>query len=154
MKKISRFLLIGLILIIFNQYSNAQIVLQRCDIKTNWQSSNSLSIDNGDQKEGRGSLQCTGDETDWFKKVFSQTDVGVDETGYLSFWLYVSDVSVFDGDGQVEITSSGVADTDEYNWAVSTIGLINGWNHVKLALSNAGKTGTPTLNAIKYFRIP
>lgn len=133
--------------------AKAQIVLQRCDTKINWESSNTLAIDNSNVKEGSGSLSFTGSGTDWFMKVFSQTNVGVDISGYFTFWLYVSDISAFDGDGQIEISSSGVADNNEYNWPVSSAALSNGWNHVKLAINEAGVVGTPSLDAINYFRI-
>ncbi len=152
MNKVFSCLIVGISLMV-SPTIHAQIVLQRCDVLINWEGSNPLVIDETDAKEGSGSLSFTGSETDWFKKVFSQTQVGIDETGYFSFWLYVSDVAQFDGDGEVEISSSGTADSDEYSWATSSLGLSNGWNHVILAISDAAVIGTPSLDEIKYFRI-
>ncbi len=153
MKDLCKCLFLTVAIGIFNQGLDAQRVLQRCDVTTNWRSSNTLSIDRGDLKEGSGSLAFTGEGTDWFKKVFSQTNVGVDTNGFLSFWLYVSELSAFNGGGQVELGSGGAPDIDEYNWPLSTLGLSNGWNHVKLALNEAGVLGSPSLDAINYFRL-
>ncbi|OFY63539.1 MAG: hypothetical protein A2Y71_07785 [Bacteroidetes bacterium RBG_13_42_15] len=132
---------------------NSQIVLQRCDITNLWKGSNSITSDFAEKKEGKASISCTGSGTDWFKKSFSQTDVGIDESGWFSFWLYVSDVSQFNGDGQIELTSSGGPDNNEYSWPISGVGLINGWNSVELQLSSANKTGSPSLDSINFFRI-
>ncbi|MFY0626814.1 MAG: T9SS type A sorting domain-containing protein [Reichenbachiella sp.] len=148
-----RIITIAFIWMLGIQNSKGQIVLQRCDYTTNWTSSNTLTIDNADYKEGRGSLSSTGDGTNWFTKVFSQANVGIDETGFLKLWLYVSDVSAFDTDGQIEISSSGNPDADEYSWDISSLGLSNGWNSVVLSISSANVTGSPDLKAINFFRI-
>lgn len=137
----------------FTKAANAQMVLQRCDVSNLWQGSNAISVDTDEKKEGAGSVVFSGSGTDWFAKKFSQTNVGIDDSGFLNFWLYVSDVSAFDGDGQVELTSSGGPDVDEYAWSVSALNLTNGWNRVQLQISDAAVTGTPDLGAINYFRI-
>lgn len=132
---------------------HAQFVLQRCDVTNLWQGSNAISLSTADKKEGAGSITFTGSGTDWFAKKFSQADVGVDPSGWFSFWLYVSDVTALDGDGQVELTSSGGPDVDEYSWSIGSLGLTDGWNHVQLQISAANVTGAPDLQAINYFRI-
>lgn len=131
----------------------AQLVLQRCDVTNRWQGSNVISVDADEKKEGVASIRFTGSGTDWFAKKFSMTDAGIDDSGYFSFWLYVSDVTRLSGEGQVELTSSGGPDVDEYSWDVSSLNLVNGWNHVQLQISAAGVAGTPDLGAINYFRI-
>ncbi|HEC43341.1 MAG TPA: T9SS type A sorting domain-containing protein [Bacteroides sp.] len=133
--------------------TKSQVVLQRCDRTNLWTGSNSLSVDNGDKKEGIASIKFTGSGTIWFAKVFSQVYTGVDETGYLSMWLYVSDPAAFSGSGQIEISSSGEPDTDEYSWDISTLDLTAGWNELVLPISSATKSGSPDLNAINFFRV-
>jgi len=130
-----------------------QIVLQRCDVTNRWNGSNDITTNTTDKQEGMASISFTGSGTDWFSKKFSSTDVGIDESGWFSFWLYVSDVSQFNGEGQVELTSSGGPDADEYAWEVGSLGLSNGWNHVRLQISTAAKNGNPDLREINYFRI-
>lgn len=131
----------------------AQIVLQRCDVNNRWQGSNTISVDASERKEGAGSISFTGSGINWFSKKFTQIDAGIDDTGWLTFWLYVSDATTLDGEGQVELTSSGGPDVDEYTWEVASLNLSDGWNHVQLQISAASVTGTPDLEAINYFRI-
>ena len=128
-------------------------MLQRCDRTNLWTGSNPLSVDSGDKKEGMASLSFTGSGTDWFAKTFSRVYSGVDGSGYLSLWLYVSDPSAFQGSGQIEITSSGGPDTDEYAWEMASLGLTAGWNKLVLPLSSATTSGNPDLNAIDFFRV-
>jgi|GEM_PF-1520500 len=143
----------ALLVYMFPVSLQAQLVLQRCDVTNRWGGSNAITLNTDDKKEGVASISFTGSGTDWFAKEFSRSDAGIDATGWFSFWLYVSDVSAFSGDGQVELTSSGGPDVDEFSWQVASLGLTNGWNHVQLQVSAANTTGTPDLEAINYFRI-
>ena len=133
--------------------TKSQVVLQRCDRTNLWTGSNDLTADSGDKKEGIASLSFTGNGTNWFAKTFSQVFTGVDETGFLKLWLYVSDPASFEGTGQIEITSSGEPDTDEYAWELAPLGVTAGWNELMLPLSSAVKLGEPNLEAINFFRI-
>ncbi|MCV9385256.1 T9SS type A sorting domain-containing protein [Reichenbachiella ulvae] len=144
--------ILGLVLILATTV-HAQRVIQRCDITSGWKSNNSLSVDVTDYKEGRASLKSTGASTVWFSKLFSQTHSGIDENGYLSLWLYIADLNLLDGDGQIEISSSGNPDQDEYAWNISELGLVQGWNELNLSIMSATKTGNPDLGAVRFFRI-
>jgi hypothetical protein len=127
--------------------------LDDCDAKTNWNPS-SLILTNIDQKQGLNTLEFTGSVTTEYSKVFptAYNTVGSDTTGAsLQFWYYVSDVSLIKTNNYVEIGSSGVFDTNEYQWTLS--GLANGWNFVQLNTADATITGTPNLNTINWFRI-
>lgn len=132
-----------------------QVVIQRCDVTTGWQGDQSIVTDHADQKEGLGSLKTevqTGD-SQWFYKSFSSTQTGITAAGYLTFWLYVSDASKLDG-GEIEISSSGVQDDQEYNWSFSKENVVDGWNHMQLQISSAGMTGGEArLDSINFFRI-
>ncbi len=134
--------------------STDYIVLDYCDSDAGWNSNNGINIDTEEKKEGYASLISQGGGTDWFKKTF-ETPVNslCDSTSYLDLWLYVSDVSKFDGGGQLEITSAGRPDVDEYNWAVSDLNLSNGWNELHLQISSANVMGNPDLSAINFFRL-
>ncbi len=95
-----------------------------------------------------------GAGTDWFTGRFSPPlNTYCDTNSYLDLWIYVSDVSKFDGGGQLEITSANGPDTDEYNWAVSDLNLSNGWNELHLKISSANVMGDPDLSAINFFRL-
>jgi hypothetical protein len=142
----------GLILFSFCAL-DAQVVLQRCDRTNLWGSSNTLTADSDDKKEGMASIRFTGSGTNWFSKTFSQTHTGIDESGYLKFWLYVSDPGSFSGGGSIEITSSGGPDMDEYSWNISSLQLAGGWNELVLPIASATKSGDPDLDAVNFFRV-
>lgn len=132
-----------------------QVVIQRCDLTTGWQGAKVIVVDNDDKKEGNGSLrtEAQAGESAWFYKSFSGTQTGIPSAGYLSFWLYLSDASKLDG-GQIEITSSGAPDDQEYNWTFSKDNVVDGWNHMQLQISAAGQTGGGAdLDNISFFRI-
>lgn len=140
---------------IFSMSVIGQVVIQRCDVTTGWQGSQSLSIDNADKKEGSGALsvEAQAGTNDWFKKSFSSTQTGIDESGYLTFWLYVSDASALDG-GQIEISSSGTYDDMEYSWSFDKNNIVDGWNHMQLQISAADVAGGGAkLDSINFFRV-
>ncbi len=133
--------------------SSDYVVLDYCDATAGWNSHNGATIDTDDKKEGYASLKGEGSGTDWFKKQFdTPINTLCDTSSYLDLWLYVSDVSKFDGGGQLEITSSGNPDTDEYSWAVNSLNLSDGWNELHLKIGSASKSGNPDLSAINFFR--
>jgi uncharacterized protein YjdB len=128
--------------------------LSSCDSNSGWTSSNTLSVNSTDKKEGTACLQSAGTKTDDFKKVFSppiNTGSTIDN-GNLQFWYFVSDISSFSAGNQVELGSGGAADKNEFNWSIGT--LVNGWNLITLPFSAAGISGgTPDLSAINWMRI-
>ena len=129
------------------------VVLDYCDATSGWDSQNGVEIDTDENQEGFASLKGEGAGTDWFKKQFPEpVNTLCDTSSYLDLWLYVSDVSKFDGGGQLEITSSGKPDTDEYSWPVESLNLTNGWNELHLKIANASQSGHPDLSAINFFR--
>jgi uncharacterized protein YjdB len=127
--------------------------ISNCDSNSGWTSSNTLTVNTTNQKEGTGCLQSVGTSTDDFKRVFSppiNTGVSV-ATDNLQFWYYVSDVSLFSTNNQVELGSGGKADVNEFSWNISN--LVNGWNLITLAFSTANVIGTPDVSAINWFRL-
>jgi hypothetical protein len=127
--------------------------LDDCDAKTNWNPS-SLVLNNVNQKQGLNSLEYTGSATPEYSKVFPTpyNTVGSGTGATLQFWYYVSDVSMIQTNNYVEIGSSGVPDSNEYQWTLT--GLVNGWNFIQLKTAYASITGgTPNLSAINWFRI-
>ncbi len=77
------------------------------------------------------------------------------ETGYLHLWLYVEKASLISG-GQIELTSSGGADSQEYNFGQlkQDIELVDGWNELILPLSSMKEqNGAADLEDINYIRV-
>ncbi|MCF8362919.1 MAG: T9SS type A sorting domain-containing protein [Prolixibacteraceae bacterium] len=71
----------------------------------------------------------------------------------LRLYIYISDVSKFDGGGQLEIGSGGKADSYEYSWSVADLNLVDGWNELHLPIASASAIDTPDLSAINWFRL-
>jgi hypothetical protein len=132
-------------------------VLDNADSNSGWAGSDAVRIDMADKQEGSGALTSSGLGPDWFKKTFSTpVNAGVTEAGgFFKLWIYVSNATKINTtlDAQIELTSSGGPDTNEYSWNVNNLDLVNGWNLVSLRFSDAAKIGSPDLNAINYFRI-
>lgn len=129
-------------------------VLDYCDEVTGWNSHNSVSLDSENKKEGFASLRSEGTGTVWFNKKFEEpVNSFCDETGYLDIYIYVSDVSKFDGGGQLEIGSAGSPDSYEYNWLIADLNLVDGWNELHLPIASASVMDTPDLSAINWFRL-
>jgi hypothetical protein len=128
-------------------------VISNCDSNSGWSSSNTLSINTSFKKEGAGSIQSVGSNTDDFRRIFTQpiNTGGSVETDNLRFWYFVSDVSLFSANNQVELGSAGKADVDEFSWSIGP--LENGWNLITLPFRQANIMGTPDLSAINWFRL-
>ncbi len=145
-------------------FAQTKVVLDNCDATTGWNASGAITLDNVDFKEGGASVVSTNANPERFVKVFSTPiNTGVTKAnGYFSFWFYVSDISGIDlgptADGQIEISSSGGADVNEYSWQTRDVfsngKLQSGWNKIMLKLSDANTVGgDANLSAINFFRI-
>ena len=126
--------------------------LDDCDAKEDWDPG-ALILNGTNKVQGSGALEFIGSTTDEYSKVFSPAydALGTESGTVLQFWYYVSDVSLLLGNNQVEISSSGGPDIDEYSWSLE--GLVSGWNFIQLYTSDAAKRGNPDLSAINWFRV-
>ncbi len=150
-------------MMVANLFAQTRTVFNSCDNVTNWDNgTGQLNVDNLEKKEGNGSLSITGNYTErfiWNSDNGVNSDVTI-ENGYLSFWLYISDVSkLTNDDGQIEIRSEhNQGDKFELNWSVnqtfSKFNVSNGWNKIILKLSEGNADADAIdLSQIKYFRI-
>jgi hypothetical protein len=92
--------------------------------------------------------------------IFYNTLLWVDlrkykDNGWLHLDIYIDKPELVNH-GQIEFTSSGVPDTNEYHFGEFGVGipLVSGWNELDLNLGNlVPQGGTPNLAAINYLRI-
>lgn len=85
---------------------------------------------------------------------FNSVDISEYKNGYLHFYIYCSDIAKIGSAGQIELTSSGQCDKNEYNWNIAQYVTKTGWNEVWLDFRAAGTTnGEPDLTKINYLRI-
>jgi hypothetical protein len=136
------------------------LFLDNCDNLTGWEVSGGTGvIDVTKKKEGTGSIfgktHPTGGYLHFKKKFNTPVDTKVAKlTGQLSFWLYISKATTLGG--QIEISSSGDADQQEYNWDPATIKNLKpgAWTEVKLNIRDAAISNGPVnLAAINFFRM-
>ena len=93
-------------------------------------------------------------KTTTFEGKFESIDISEYKQGYLHFYVYCSDISQIGTEGQIEITSSGVCDVNEYNWKLMQYVTKTGWNEIWLDLWGAGTTGgAADLSKINFMRI-
>ncbi|NRF41553.1 hypothetical protein [Pedobacter foliorum] len=136
------------------------VVFDNVDAKDGWQTVGDPVIETSGAKVGSGYLKNTIKSGDDFMQFIKHLATPLDSklttaNGQFSFWWYISDVSAIKEDGQIEITSGGDADKDEYGWSVAKLlpTLKNGWNQVNLNLRDADLSGTPNPAALNFFRV-
>lgn len=137
-----------------------QVVFDNADLKDGWQTVGDPVIESSGAKEGKGYLKNTiangSDFMQFIKHLSTPLNTKLTSAnGQFSFWWYISDVSALKDDGQIEITSGGDADKDEYGWSVGKLlpSLKNGWNQVNLNFKDADLSGTPNPASLNFFRI-
>lgn len=121
------------------------------------------NVDKTNKKQGDASLMTaivTGEDYMHFiKRRPAPVDPKLSEAdGQFVFWFYVSNIAdLKDNDGQIELTSSGQSDKNEYSWNLSGIipNLQTGWNEIALNFSDAAKGGDggPDIHSFNFFRI-
>ncbi len=136
------------------------VVIDNADVKDNWQTVGDVVIAATGQKEGKGYIKNAITNGNDFMQFIRHFPAPLDSkltaaNGQFSFWWFVSDVSVLKADGQIELTSGGDADKEEYGWSVAKLlpTLANGWNLITLNFRDAELSGVPNPAAINYFRI-
>ncbi|MBO5898519.1 MAG: hypothetical protein J6R04_05870 [Clostridia bacterium] len=116
-----------------------------------------LNTDKTFVKEGAASWKREGTSLEYISVRFDAMDISdYMQDGYLHMWVFVTDYNLVNG-GQIELTSSGSCDKNEYHWNVTDYITGTGWNEVFVPLSggtenNPGMLFDPTCaNFIRVF---
>ena len=146
------------ILFFFHEITRAAetdyITFDNCENTAGWTGPHDIIVDTENNMQGNGCISSTGDNLVSLSKTYTPRNTYLtEEEGYLKFWFYISDVSLYDNTGQIEITSSGGFDVDEYSWNMNELYFKDGWNYMVLNLASAHKNGSPDLSAINFFRV-
>lgn len=135
-------------------------IFDNADLTDDWGHAGTNSLNTEDKKEGAASVKFTitsGVDLRMQKKLTRPIITQLTkETAQLNFWLWIEDAGKLDlSTGQIEITSSGGPDVNEFNWPTASLSLQNGWNEVKLKVSQASASGDggADLDAINFFRM-
>ncbi len=117
-----------------------------------------VARETGNIKEGSGAWRHQ--HVDWANPEiiaqggFAAKNGSAYSGGYLHLWVYCDDITKLGHDGQIEITSSGTWDQQEYSWPVSTYVTQTGWNELWLPLASATISGgAPNLSSLNFIRI-
>lgn len=104
--------------------------------------------------EGRGYLEVTSNTDIVFMRNLGNFDLSDYDKGTLHLSVYVSNPTVIK-EGQIELSSSGTCDKDEFNFGEfgKNIILNKGWNNLSFSMKSAKKIGNPDLSSINYMRI-
>lgn len=104
--------------------------------------------------EGKGYMEVTSNGDIVYMKTTDSIDASKYAQGTLHLSVYVSESAVIKG-GQIELTSSGIADADELNFGDfgANIKLNKGWNTITLPMSSGKEIGKPDLSNITYMRV-
>ncbi len=88
--------------------------------------------------------------------------INLTDMRFLEFDLYVEDpdtANSITGQTQLEISSGGACDVEEYNWGqnnenqlLANIELVQGWNHIKIALPEVNDWWDCDYTAVNYLR--
>ena len=149
-------------LMVFSMFSTVSFgaekvvkTIDNCDAVDGWQANGPLEVDT-DKKEGAGSLKTSSDAALILQKplstpidlsAFKNADVS------LEFWVYLENRDIAT-EGQVELTSAGAPDQNEYSWPMQAYQTDSGWTKVSVKLSEATITGgDPDLSAINWVRV-
>ena len=87
-------------------------------------------------------------------ELYFQEPFNLSDADYLYLRFYVEDPERYTNIGQIEITSSGKCDAEEYHWDVNSFEMNAGWNEWQIDLFTGAETGgVPDMEKINYFRI-
>ncbi|MBO5897852.1 MAG: hypothetical protein J6R04_02455, partial [Clostridia bacterium] len=106
-------------------------------------------------KEGKKSFKSL-QNTVRLQYAIPETDISAYMDDYLHLWIYVEDISLLSGGGQIELCSGGTCDVEENSWNVKNYLTKNGWNEVWLpmdapAASTGGELDPTRFNYLRIY---
>jgi len=88
---------------------------------------------------------------------YTDTPVDLTEMKYLEFDFYISNAEHYNNNINLELTSSGRQDYEEMSIYGNVFKLVDGWNHIKIALSDMKQDTSPAgpldLTKWNFFRL-
>lgn len=130
--------------------ASARTVVDNMDTGEGW---DNASVVSANIVEGKGAITCTSmDLLITSRSLSAPIDMSeLSDGGELHVWIYIEDASKLTGDGQLELTSSGVCDIKETSWSLSREMFVNGWNELTLSIYNAAMDEAD-LSAVNFIR--
>lgn len=111
-----------------------------------------VTVEKGEFVEGTGAFKL-GVNHNSYGKFVEVRDISAYKDGYIHINIYVNNVSHLTNTFNLELSSGGVYDKDEYQWVIEPSALKSGWNELWLPITDGSKLGNPDLRAINFFRV-
>ena len=137
----------------------ASKVISEVESQETWFSADGITVHNEGAPVGNVWLEVTNQVA--YPVVINglggtPVDISAYAEGYLHTWIYVPNAAGV-VDGFIELSSAGTTDKSEISWAMTAMGLKDGWNEVYLSIADAtrtdGDTGPVDLSKINFIRI-
>ena len=85
---------------------------------------------------------------------FNDEPFNLSDADCLYLRVYIDEPERYTNNGQIEITSSGRCDAEEYSWDVNSFDMQQGWNEWQIDLYTGNESGgAPDMEKINYFRM-
>ncbi len=152
---IKQFACILTLALILTLTASAKIQLADLDQMTDYTGGVSVEVvsSSSEHIEGDGALRSSSSELIIVQVQFMPANIDAYALdGGLHFWLYLEDADALNGNGQIELTSSGTCDIEETTWNIYDVAYEDGWNEVWLPFYNCSQDAM-NYYACNYFRI-
>lgn len=129
------------------------IIMDTCDDSTWYGGGNTKDRD--EKTEGSASVSWTVSAGGAFAvhRVWS-TPIDAGEANRLEFDLYVSDTDAYysmTGGESLELTSGGGPDKEEIAWNLTSLDVVDGWNHIVIDLPQNGACDLSRINFMRLY---
>ena len=104
-------------------------------------------------QEGTHALKSLNPAIECYGVFNNKVNISAYKKGGVHISLYVNKTKYLNDSVNLELSSSGTCNKNEYQWVISTSELKDGWNDLYLTFESAKKTGKPDLEEINYFRM-
>lgn len=153
--KVKRFLCMTVLVLLLTFTVSAKVQLSSMDEITETTGGVNVEVVTAASEhiEGKGALRSSSDSLLIVEVSFTPTDIeAYAMDGGLHFWLYLEDADALDGNGQIELTSSGTCDIEETHWFLYDFAYEDGWNEIWFPFYTC-ETDEMNYAACNYFRI-
>lgn len=104
-------------------------------------------------QEGTHALKALNPAIEFYGLFNKKVNISAYKKGGVHISLYVNKAECLKNSVNLELSSSGTCNKNEYQWVIPTSELKDGWNELYLTFESAKRTGKPDLKAINYFRM-
>ena len=121
--------------------------LSKCESEKGWSATAGIAVsaDAENKQEGDASVRFTAPagqtSIEMMFRADAETVVDLSDASHLQFWLYIEDADFIANitDSRIELSSSDTPDDALFFWGVDVSALKQGWNLIKMPMSEGGR---------------